>query len=343
MQPTRTPSRERNCSVARTLDILGDPWSFLVLRAPFFRVRRFDDIQRELGIPRSMLSRRLEELVDTGLLEKRKYCHRPPRFEYCLTEAGLDLYGSILALMRWGDDWLAGRHDPPLALYHKRCGHRFHARVVCSACGEPVDPRQVTWHDGPGAGTSPRLAPRRRRAADTRIYRRGRPCSVARTLSLLGDRWTFLVLREIFFGATRFDEMQRALGIARNILADRLERLRRARILERRRYQQHPPRHEYHLTGRGLDLYACVIAMMRWGDDWLAGEGGLPLVLIHRNCGNEFQARVSCSACGDDPQPGDVSYEYTRPCSLNLSNAERLQHPGRTISGNRGETYNTKP
>ena len=100
------------------------------------------------------------------------------------------------------------------------------------------------------------------------------PCSVARTVDLIGDWWTPLVLREAFWGVRRFDDFQRSLGIGRNILTQRLGRLVDEGMLERRPYQEHPPRHEYVLTEKGRDFFPVIAALMRWGDRWLAGDDG---------------------------------------------------------------------
>ena len=123
-------------------------------------------------------------------------------------------------------------------------------------------------------------------------------CSVARTLDVLGDTWSILVLRDVFLGARRFDQIQQHLGIARNVLAARLKRLVEHRLLEKRQYEEHPPRFEYHLTSKGLDLQPVLIGLMQWGDRYLADAGGGPVVLEHRACGHPLQAVTLCKACG---------------------------------------------
>ena len=137
-----TTTREpRVCSVARTLDIVGEKWALLAVREVFLGNRRFDEMVRRTGAPRDTLAARLRTLVDAGVLERRQYSEHPARFEYRLTRAGRDLYPVILTLMRWGDEHLAGASGPPLELEHQ-CGHRLVAQIVCEACGEPVDAHQ---------------------------------------------------------------------------------------------------------------------------------------------------------------------------------------------------------
>ena len=137
------PARPRACSIARTLDIVGEKWALLAVREVFLGDRTFDEMVRRTGAPRDTLSARLRTLTGAGILERRQYCEHPARFEYHLTSAGRDLYPIIVTLMRWGDEHLAGDAGPPLVLRH-RCGHRMVAQVVCEACGEPLEARDTT-------------------------------------------------------------------------------------------------------------------------------------------------------------------------------------------------------
>jgi DNA-binding HxlR family transcriptional regulator len=133
------PREPRDCSIARTLDVVGEKWALLVVREVFLGNRRFDEMVRRTGAPRDTLTARLRTLVDSGVLRRRQYSDHPQRFEYHLTAAGRDLYPVILTLLRWGDEHLAGPDGPPLILDH-HCGHRLVAEVSCQACGEVVDP-----------------------------------------------------------------------------------------------------------------------------------------------------------------------------------------------------------
>jgi len=137
---------DQDCSLARSLAVVGDRWTLLVLREAFLRVRRFDEFQARLGIARRVLTERLTLLVDEGVLEKVQYNDRPVRHEYRLTEKGLGLYPVILSLVHWGDRHYAGDRGPPLLHKHKACGRDFTSVLTCSECGEPVDPRDVAVH-----------------------------------------------------------------------------------------------------------------------------------------------------------------------------------------------------
>ena len=132
----------RVCSIARTLELVGERWTLLALREVFLGVRRFDAIQRNTGAPRDVLSARLYKLLGVGILERRQYQERPARFEYRLTEAGRDLLPVLLTLMDWGDKHLADG-EPPLTYQHS-CGAEFHPELVCESCGEPARRRELT-------------------------------------------------------------------------------------------------------------------------------------------------------------------------------------------------------
>lgn len=139
----------RVCSVARTLEVIGEKWSLLALREVFFGVRRFDAIQRNTGAPRDILSVRLRKLVAEGLLERRQYQERPARFEYRLTPAGRELQPVLLTLMQWGDRHLA--HGAPPTTFRHRCGADLEPVLTCQACGEPVRSREVSVASGADA------------------------------------------------------------------------------------------------------------------------------------------------------------------------------------------------
>lgn len=130
-------------------------------------------------------------------------------------------------------------------------------------------------------------------------------CSIAQCLEIVGERWSLLIVRDVFLGATRFDEIQQRLGISRNILNQRLARLVEHGVVEKVPYSQHPPRFDYRLTAKGRDLWPIITAMRQWGDEYAAPDGP-PLQLIHRNCGEIADAHLICSACGEAIGAGNV-------------------------------------
>ncbi|MBI5105459.1 MAG: helix-turn-helix transcriptional regulator [Solirubrobacterales bacterium] len=139
----------QNCSVARALELVGERWTLLILRDAFLGVRRFGDFADRLGIARNVLQDRLERLVDEGVLEKVPYCERPPRYEYRLTERGLDLWPVLVALLKFGDRHYAP-DGPPMLLLHKECGGEVDDRRTCARCGALVEVGDVRIEPGPG-------------------------------------------------------------------------------------------------------------------------------------------------------------------------------------------------
>lgn len=132
-----------DCTIARTLSVVGDRWTLLILRDAFMGTRRFEAFQTSLGITRHRLADRLGKLVRHGVLRRDRYQDRPPRFEYRLTEKGLDLYGVVVSIAGWGDRHMAGRKGPPIERVHRQCGHVATLRLTCEHCGEPVTARDV--------------------------------------------------------------------------------------------------------------------------------------------------------------------------------------------------------
>lgn len=116
----------------------------------------------------------------------------------------------------------------------------------------------------------------------------------------MGQRWTPLILRDLFAGMTRFEDIRCDLGIASNVLAERLADLERHGVVERRQYQSMPTRHEYVLTDKGSDLYPVIATLLAWGDKWLAGADGPPALIVHSDCGNVTVAKTVCAGCGGD-------------------------------------------
>jgi DNA-binding HxlR family transcriptional regulator len=147
----RTDFGEMACSIARTLDVIGEPWSPLVLRNIYIGITRFDQLQQSLGISRKVLTERLKWLTSKGVLERRQYSARPPRQEYILTAKGLELFEVLMVMIAWGDRWLAGEAGPPVLYRHHACGKTGHAELTCSECGAPMRATDIDVLPGPGS------------------------------------------------------------------------------------------------------------------------------------------------------------------------------------------------
>lgn len=287
-------------SAARTLNLIGDRWTLLVLDAAFRGVNRFDGFIAHTGMARSLLVDRLGRLEAAGVVERRPYQERPLRQGYHLTEQGKDLFDTVLMILRW--EQARTGETTAERVVHKPCGCLLKPEMACRACGAVVVAREVTAKPGPGAGVDPAAAPRGQRRATASIQGRAHP-AVERAIAVLGDRWTAHLVAAAFYGLRRFGDLQTALNVASNILSDRLARLTELGVLERVRYQERPQRWEYRLTAEGREMFPLVVALVAWGDRWLAGEAGPPEVLTHVPCGQPLVAVVRCAACGQAVEP----------------------------------------
>jgi DNA-binding HxlR family transcriptional regulator len=146
----RTNFGEMACSIARTLDVIGEPWSPLILRDVFVGFTRFEQIQDDLGISRKVLTERLNHLVERGVLGRRPYDRRP-RYEYVLTKKGMELVDLLMVMVAWGDKWLAGKEGPPVLYRHHACGEITHVDLRCAGCGQPMHASDVEVLPGSGA------------------------------------------------------------------------------------------------------------------------------------------------------------------------------------------------
>jgi DNA-binding HxlR family transcriptional regulator len=140
-----------DCSVAKALEVIGERWSLLIVRAVMHGNRRFGEMQESLGIARNVLSARLQRLVDEEILERRAYQESPPRYEYFLTQKGLDLWPALIALLHWGDRYSPGPDGPRRLIVHKQCGGTVSERGICESCGKVLTARDAKQVPGPGA------------------------------------------------------------------------------------------------------------------------------------------------------------------------------------------------
>src|SRR4051794_33515560 len=142
---------DMRCSIAQSLEVVGEWWTLLILRDAFLGVRRFDDFVERLGISRNVLTNRLDTLVAAGVLERRAYDEARGRYDYVLTDKGRALWPVMTALRQWGDEWIYGTGNEPLLLEHRSCGCTPTAQMTCNPCGEALDARAVRAIPGPGA------------------------------------------------------------------------------------------------------------------------------------------------------------------------------------------------
>jgi len=280
-------------SVTRALNLVGDRWNQLILQEAFRGAGGFEDLRTGTGATRNTLSMRLRGLVANGVLEQRALREGGARKAYHLTDKGEDLFNWILLVWSWGIRWQSVSSNGPTVLAHTTCGKAMLPVMVCAHCHGRVSVHSCRYETGEGAGDEevriPRLHRRRRTGGDETL----RDLDV---VDMTADRWTGMVVSTQYFGLHKFDEMLQHLDIASNILADRLKALVANGIFERRLYAMSPPRYDYWMTTKGKDLYPQALALLQWGDKWLAPDGP-PVCVIHRQCEKPVEARLVCSEC----------------------------------------------
>jgi DNA-binding HxlR family transcriptional regulator len=151
----RASFEDMNCSIARSLEIIGEWWTPLILREAFFGITRFEDFQERLGIARNILAKRLEALTEAGILERRVYDERRDRADYVLTRMGRALWPVMVTIRQWGDKWVTGKGNEPVQILHTACGKRSTVHLACDHCREKIDPREMQLVPGPGATEPP--------------------------------------------------------------------------------------------------------------------------------------------------------------------------------------------
>lgn len=280
------PARLPASSVTRTLAIVGDSWTLLILLNAFRGATKFGQWFGLLGIPRPVLSDRLGRLTRAKILERVRYQSNPPRFDYRLTERGEELWFFTLAIWDWEKRWVSGSAGFAFELVHDACGRRVQPHFFCARCDRAVGPGDIARRPGPGAGTMSLPTRRQRRSSLTDDE----------TTRVFGDRWTMLLIYAGLRGITRFNEMHAEVGMSSHLLAIRLKELVGLGIFERIPYSEKPPRYEYQLKPKGLDMYKLGVFAMYWGDRWLK-SGGPPTLVQHTACGGRLLPDLRCNHC----------------------------------------------
>ncbi|MEM8800113.1 MAG: helix-turn-helix domain-containing protein [Pseudomonadota bacterium] len=294
------------------VDTIGDAWTFLILREAFFGATRFQDFVKALNIPRARLTERLKHLVELGVFEKQTIDRSAKRYEYRMGERGLSIYPIALELIAWAEAWRRPQNAPKLI--HTPCGHRLRIKTICRHCSQPVNHKNVSL---------PHLLPVRSSIelnSSVRSWRRmasfddlsARPDPALETLKAFGDRWSMLTMYGALRGPFRFGEAQGLLGLAPNILSNRLKHLVNEGLLER----TDPSRHaSYIATVSGLALANSMFAIRTWAADTFtpSPEGWAPL--IHLPCGSDLRTEVVCASCGERVLPKDVEYRFPQDVS----------------------------
>lgn len=295
----------KTCSIWRALEVVGDTSTLLILEASLLGARRFDDFLNATGLLRALLSDRLKKLVANGLVEKSLYNIRPPRYEYILTKKGRDLYPVSLILLRWEIEWGEKSTDISVELKHEVCGKSFLPVPSCHNCRMSFNIGEIDWKEGPGVGwMAPIYSRRRQQRASTEAGSR----IFEQAAQLMGDRWASLIMRSIFTGIHRFEEIRQDTAIATNILAERLAWLEEFGVVKQVQYASAPPRFEYRTTRKGAAYFPALLLLMEWGDKYYGSPEGPPILLTHTACGKSLKPEVVCSECSVPIQAKDVAF-----------------------------------
>ncbi len=286
-------------ALARALVITGDMWSVRIVLAIFSGHRRFQVLREHLAISDPVLSRRLRGLVEDGICRTREYQDNPPRQEYLLTEAGLDLWRVMIAMWIWDRTWAGSQHrDAGSRLRHVTCGALTSPVFGCGHCGAIG----LSARDVQGTVDDRLLVD----VASRRSRRSPAMSSPIDAAGVLGDRWSTLILSDALMGSRRFGEFQTRLEVSPVTLTDRLNLFVDAQMMARESVNDGARRQEYRLTPKGLDFF-CVTTMINdWAATWLAPDGQSGLRLVHTSCAAVLQPRFTCNTCNQELRRDEI-------------------------------------
>ena len=282
------------------------------MREALLGARRYSEFYNKTGLTHYTLSARLKRIVRDGLLKKslgKKSSKGHP--EYQLTDMGRDVFQVLLVIREWErqhqksdtSDLLSGH------LVHLTCQRLMQPNLICRHCGSPVCSGDITSSEGPGFGTE--NAARARMQRQVKTTRSNQPMSSQRISgvhAIIGDRWATMIMAATNWGCHRFGEYQKEIMISPHILSKRLSMLTDCGMLERRAYQQSPPRHEYVLTDKGDSFYPIIVGLMTFGDRWVADKDGPPIILAHATCGKQLDPVLACDKCSGILEFSDIEF-----------------------------------
>lgn len=307
--PAAATMHTRASSITRALDQIGDKWCLLILQEVFLGINTFNDMLAATGVSRGVLSDRLKWLESVDCLRKRRKSESSRRYSYHLTAKSFDLYANALMALAWEKRFYDFPHLQYPQLIHELCGEPFWPGMRCAACRGEVHCADVEYRPGPGASKDQRQKKVRRRSSISVMNAVKSQTLYKNLVHIVGDRWTANVIALAFHGFERFDEFNRELPIATNILADRLKFLVDQGIFEPVAYQTKPPRFRYKLTARGEGLFPWFLTLLQWGDKWCDENGlGPPMALVHKTCGQPLRGEVICSQCQGELHAKEVRF-----------------------------------
>jgi DNA-binding HxlR family transcriptional regulator len=287
--PTPLPAGGAN-AVGRMLGLLGDEWTLLIVQQALLGATRYGEFKARLPISHAVLARRLSAMTGDGLLARRIYQRKPPRYEYLLTRRGRSLWPVLMSIWEWERRWVPDHADGLPGMHHVTCGAAFAPLLICRACAEVVTEKDVVATWGP-SGSWPRSMPvestRRRSASDAAPGRAG---LFPQTMNILGNRWAFALLVAAFVGTSRFSDFTSQLGAPPGSLADRLQIFSAGGVLA-------SSSGRYRLTEKGRAFFGVLVSALQWAQLWFLAPEGPAVILTHTDCGQRFDAVLACDQC----------------------------------------------
>lgn len=283
-QPTLLGAGETN-AVGRTLGLLGDEWSLLIVQQALLGASRYGDFLARLPISNAVLTGRLRTLTDDLMLDRQVYQSNPVRSEYVLTARSRSLWPVLVSIWAWERRWADHHADPLPAMRHRDCGAEFSPLLVCTSCGTPVadfDVRAGWGPSGSWARSMPSSATRRRPGGTAAGL-------FPQTMSAFGNRWSAALLLAAFLGTTRFGEFTDRMGAPPASISERLRVFRANDIMT--------GDGEYLLTEKGQAFAPVLITALQWAHRWFHAPEGDAMALTHRSCGQQLTGRLDCDRC----------------------------------------------
>ena len=296
-------------AVRQAAQVLCDRATLLVLLHAHTSACKYAEFAERTGLGNRLLSTRLVQLTEAGLLVRIPYSRRPLRHAYHLTHMGVALFDVLALLATWEQAWSETHsNDVGVRLEHLGCAgpdagaRNATTRLHCAACGDAVDPRDVALRLSytemarmPGKSTATR---RSNADAAGPSAQSGLAPPLRQCLAVLGDKWSIEVLVCAFFGVHQFGDFSARIGISTNILTDRLNRLQEAGLFRRTVQGDRLRTGLYLLTAKGRDFYGILIAIQSWADDWIDHRVRSPVKLRHTLCQKSLRPRLVCKDCG---------------------------------------------
>jgi len=302
-----------NSPVSQALQVIGDRWTIYILRDAFLGRHRFNEFIKYSVKSRVTLTKRLNWLIENDILYKYQYMEKPPRHEYRLTNKGLGLYPWALTIWQWESTWANPNdaHVPTSLTHNHKKPHQLIPLLVCRSCKQRVLYKDIkvrklkSLSQDIDAATLLNSVGNQRR---TKVEKENaQDKSLGHIVDIIGDRWSNLIIAASFLGVKRFDDFEKELKIATNILADRLKKLTELEVVVRQKYQDTPARFEYKLSEKGVSLYSQTLALRQWVLDHFEPTE-TDFELIHTQCGSKLDIDIVCGDCKEIPSPGDVSF-----------------------------------